>query len=75
MTATVFPAAAQPADDRHPADCACAACTNALLADLRRPLVQPAARMDRALESAPPKRKVRRTVRGEVRPANRTKES
>lgn len=48
---TVFPAAAQPADDQqHPAVCACAACTNALLADLRRPLVEPGPRRDPALD-------------------------
>lgn len=50
MTATtVFPAAAQPADDRHPDGCACQACTDVLLARLSRPLVQPGPRTDPAL--------------------------
>ena len=48
--ATVFPAAATPADDRHPDGCACTACTNALLAEIRRPLVEPAPLPDPALD-------------------------
>lgn len=49
MTATVFPAAA-PTTTGHPRDCACRACTDALVAEVRRPLVEPGPRIDPALD-------------------------
>ena len=49
-TNTVFPAAAPAGDQPHPAGCPCVPCLDALLAELARPLVEPAPRMDPALD-------------------------
>ncbi|MFG3709511.1 hypothetical protein [Micromonospora sp. NPDC047730] len=49
MAAIVFPAAA-PGDDVHPAWCACRGCTDRQVTALSRPLVQPGARRDQALD-------------------------
>lgn len=46
---TVFPAAAQP-EQGHPSACACRACADALVAAIRKPLVEPVPRPDPALD-------------------------
>ncbi|MET9303224.1 hypothetical protein ABZX66_28275 [Micromonospora aurantiaca] len=46
----VFPAAAPTPDAGHPANCPCSPCTERLLTAIRRPLVQPAPRVDPALD-------------------------
>lgn len=48
MSKPIFPAAAAPADQPHPRNCACLACIDALIAEMDRPLVLPAPRTDPA---------------------------